>query len=80
MADSQSYHARPTMVCAGSWAGLPDLLQSEGLLGTYDIVLSAETIYSTDSQQQLLDCIKQVQLITLPACCVGNNQGMASFL
>ena len=51
--------------CAGSWAGLPGLLQTRGLLGTYDLVLSAETIYSTESQQQLLDCMKQVVLIAV---------------
>ncbi|EIE22097.1 hypothetical protein COCSUDRAFT_83488, partial [Coccomyxa subellipsoidea C-169] len=44
---------------AGDWAGLPRLLKTEGLLGTYDIVLSAETVYSLDSQQQLLNCIRQ---------------------
>ncbi|CAL8471510.1 g11052 [Coccomyxa elongata] len=44
---------------SGDWATLPTLLEKEGLLGTYDIILSAETIYSLDSQQQLLSCIKQ---------------------
>ncbi len=47
-------------VGVGDWAGLPRLLKTEGLLGTYDIVLSAETVYSLDSQQQLLNCIRQV--------------------
>jgi hypothetical protein len=28
--------------------------------GYYDIILTAETIYNEDSQQRLLDCIKQV--------------------
>ena len=45
---------------AGDWATLPDLLGSQGLLGTYDIILAAETIYSPDSQRQLLQCIKKV--------------------
>ncbi|BDA46890.1 Histidine protein methyltransferase 1 homolog [Coccomyxa sp. Obi] len=44
---------------SGDWATLPTLLEREGLLGTYDMILSAETIYSLDSQQQLLSCIKQ---------------------
>lgn len=45
---------------AGDWATLPDLLDSQGLLGSYDIILAAETIYSPDSQRQLLQCIKKV--------------------
>ncbi len=60
--------------CAGSWAGLPKLLQEEGLLGTYDIILSAETIYSIESQRHLLDCIKQVMLNIY--CLVQSNQAM----
>jgi hypothetical protein len=50
----------PPVLAAGSWAALPELLDREGLCGAYDIVLSAETIYSLDSQRQLLACIKQV--------------------
>ena len=42
---------------------LPEYLQSKGVLGGYDIILAAETIYSPDSQQQLLQCIKQVRSI-----------------
>ena len=45
---------------AGDWATLPDLLDSQALLGSYDIILAAETIYSPDSQRQLLQCIKKV--------------------
>lgn len=30
-------------------------------MGTYDVILSAETIYSLDSQQRLLACIKLVE-------------------
>lgn len=44
---------------SGDWTTLPMLLESENLLGTYDMILSAETIYRLDSQQQLLNCIKQ---------------------
>lgn len=40
---------------------LPDLLDSRGLLGSYDIILAAETIYNLDSQKQLLHCIKKVR-------------------
>ncbi len=45
---------------AGDWATLPELLHGKGFLGGYDIILAAETIYSPDSQKQLLQCIKQV--------------------
>ena len=62
-------------VCAaGSWATLPQLLEKEGLLGGYDIILSAETIYSMDSQRQLLACIKQVWVSdALQVLGVGQN-------
>ncbi|KAK9918392.1 hypothetical protein WJX75_003758 [Coccomyxa subellipsoidea] len=44
---------------AGDWTGLPCLLEKEGLLATYDVILSAETVYNLDSQRHLLKCIKQ---------------------
>ncbi|CAL5224121.1 g6753 [Coccomyxa viridis] len=45
---------------AGDWGMLPELLDSKGVLGRgYDIILAAETIYSPDSQKQLLQCIKK---------------------
>lgn len=50
---------------AGDWATLPRLLDSRGLLGSYDMILAAETIYSLDSQRQLLQCIKQVRAACL---------------
>ena len=46
---------------AGDWATLPELLHSKGISGGYDIILAAETIYSSDSQKQLLQCIIQVR-------------------
>lgn len=46
----------------GDWSSLGSLLASENLGGTYDMIISAETIYSLESQQQLFDCIKQVRL------------------
>lgn len=44
----------------GDWSTLGSLMASQNLGGSYDIILSAETIYSPESQQQLFDCIKQV--------------------
>lgn len=46
--------------CAGDWAAVGQLLASQGMGGYYDMILTAETIYNEDSQQRLLDCIKQV--------------------
>lgn len=52
---------RPTSrYYSGDWAAVGQLLASQGMGGYYDIILTAETIYNEDSQQRLLDCIKQV--------------------
>lgn len=48
------------MRLAGDWAAVGQLLASQGMGGYYDVILTAETIYNEDSQQRLLDCIKQV--------------------
>ena len=52
----------------GDWSTLGSLMASQNLGGSYDIILSAETIYSSESQQQLFDCIKQVRI-----CCSVTN-------
>ena len=58
---------------AGSWASLPQLLQKQGLSGSYDFVFSTDTIYSITSQQQLLDCIHEVCLLfTSSGSCSSN--------
>lgn len=43
----------------GDWGTLGSLMASENLGGSYDMILSAETIYNLESQQQLFNCIKQ---------------------
>lgn len=45
---------------SGDWGTLPGILEEHDLLGTYDVVLTTETIYSLDSIPRLLACIKQV--------------------
>ena len=45
---------------SGDWGTLPGVLEEHDLLGTYDVVLTTETIYSLDSIPRLLACIKQV--------------------
>ncbi|GAB4818881.1 hypothetical protein N2152v2_005927 [Parachlorella kessleri] len=42
---------------SGDWGALADLLEQRGLAGTYDVVLSAETIYSLSSMRSLYECI-----------------------
>jgi predicted nicotinamide N-methyase len=44
---------------AGDWASLSLLMDTLQLSGTYDIVFSAETVYSIDSVNSLVDCIKK---------------------
>lgn len=43
---------------SGSWDSLSALLPQLGLAGSYDVVLSAETIYSPAAAASLLACIK----------------------
>lgn len=45
---------------AGEWMEVGDLMTTGHLGGYYDIILTSETIYSTDSQATLLECIKRV--------------------
>ena len=54
----------------GDWGALADLLEQRGLAGTYDVVLSAETIYSLDSMRSLYECIVRVSraLACRPGC------------
>ena len=43
---------------AGSWEALPAVLEGLGLVGSYDMVLTAETIYSLEAMRSLYRCIK----------------------
>lgn len=43
---------------AGSWDALPALLTRQGLAQTYDLVLTAETIYSLEAMRSLYAAIK----------------------
>ncbi len=45
---------------SGGWLHIGQKLSEQGLGGHYDVVLASECIYSEDSQQCLLECIKQV--------------------
>ena len=45
---------------AGDWSHLGRLLQELGLAHCYDLVLAAETVYSTDSFAPFLSIVEQV--------------------
>lgn len=47
---------------AGDWMLLGLLLSSLGLANSFDMVVSAETIYSSASMRALFACVKQVSL------------------
>lgn len=82
--DTAAAHTRQTSTCmpasrffAGDWGGLPEFLQQEGLLGSYDLVLTAETIYSPASLQPLLDCIVAVRSSSAGFCCTASERRFA---
>lgn len=55
------HHSRKARFFAGDWAALPGILEECGLAGTYDFVLSTDTIYSRASQAPLLRCLQTVR-------------------
>lgn len=57
----------------GDWGTLPLLLMSLGLDGMYDLVLTTETIYNSDSIPRLIQCIKKVCCSNLGSLCFGIN-------
>ncbi len=63
VADSQ--HRPATRFLAGPWAFLPAWLESAGLIHSFDVVLTAETIYNTESSLQLYQCLVQVSSCAL---------------
>ena len=57
----------PARFISGDWGMLGQLLSSLGLAQSFDLVVSAETIYSTESMTALLTCIKQASCSSLSA-------------
>lgn len=53
-------HAGSPRYFAGDWLGVGGLLTRMHMGGYYDIILTSETLYSLESQEALLECIKQV--------------------
>ncbi len=52
----------------GDWSQLGELLMAGRGAGSFDLVVTAETVYSPPSTRTLLACIKQV---TSPSSCAG---------
>ena len=46
---------------AGSWAAMPAWLRSTGLANSFDIILTAETIYNSASSMDLYQTLTQVR-------------------
>lgn len=45
---------------AGSWQAFPAFLDASGLNKSYDVVLTAETVYDSTSSLQMYQCLLQV--------------------
>ena len=45
---------------AGSWQAFPAFVDASGLQQSYDVVLTAETVYDSRSSLQMYKCITQV--------------------
>ena len=63
---------RPARFFSGSWATLGQLLECLGAAASFDLVVSAETVYNQACMQALHDCIRQVsRYIDAPSakCC-----------
>ena len=46
---------------SGGWSFFRELMQTEGLSGSYDYIFSSDSIYCPHSQQDILDCILEVK-------------------
>jgi predicted nicotinamide N-methyase len=51
----------PVRYFSGDWGTLETLLKEVDLVGSYDIILTTETIYTLDGMSRLFQCIKQVK-------------------
>jgi predicted nicotinamide N-methyase len=56
-------NAAPARYFSGSWSALGPLLREQGLAGTYDVILTAETIYSMEALHSLYQCFKEVSAL-----------------
>lgn len=72
---------------AGDWRAVGELLAAKGLAASYDLILTAETIYSPQGAARLLECIKRalrpprgVALVAAKSHYFGVGGGTAAFL
>lgn len=63
--------APPARYFSGDWGALGAALAARGLAAGYDVVLSAETIYSLDSMRSLYACIRQASGLCCKRTCAG---------
>lgn len=57
---SRKDESPPARLFSGDWASLSQLLVDSGQQGSYDLVLTAETIYSLGNVPSLLSCMETV--------------------
>jgi hypothetical protein len=50
----------PVKYFSGDWGTLGALLKEIDLVGSYDIIVTTETIYTLDGMSRLFQCIKEV--------------------
>lgn len=50
----------PVKYFSGDWGTLGGLLKEINLAGSYDIIVTTETIYTLDGMNRLFQCIKEV--------------------
>ena len=75
----------PCRYFAGSWEALPAALAARGLAGGYDVVLTAETLYSLEAMASLYRCIRAclrpgagVALVAAKSYYIGVGGGTAA--
>lgn len=59
----------PARFFSGHWASVERKIEELGLAHSYDVILTAETIYSLDSIASLLSCIWKVRTSLRPIAC-----------
>lgn len=69
----------PARFFSGDWMMFMELLSAQEMCGTYDMVLTSETIYSLDSMHSLVTCIRRVRIsdCAMPMCPVPAFLGLS---
>ena len=64
----------PVRYFSGDWGTLGSVLNELDLVGSYDIILTTETIYTLDGMSRLFKCIKQVNINFSKSCCSSKKR------